>query len=184
MMYPPTNQIPPADVEKFVDEHKLLRILNPSLQAKIERTASPSPYLIRRKEGLYISLDHIPEPSTRQRIYAVVQQYQLEPDENLDDIPPELAGLLQQSATLQFDTFWTALLIGGVIGIFFGVLVMAITTLFINMTAITLGMEVVGLADVQITAVIFVLASAFGWLITSLIAWRWLSKRQTEQELG
>ena len=177
------HPLSPARLEQLISEKKLLRILQPELKQKVAQANPQGPYIVCNESHLYFSLEHIGDPKRREQVYHLIQRHQVGDVINQAAIPIEFQPFFDDRWTNR-TIFWLALIIGGAGGIIMGVLAMAIGTLFLNMTAITLGREAFDPTGVQITAVIFVLFAAVGWLVTSLITWHKLVKAKDMPAYG
>lgn len=76
--------------------------------------------------------------------------------------------------------FLRILILSAFAGVFIGVLAMAITILVKTMAALAVGASAEAATGMDITAVIFVLFSVVGWLVTAALAWRKLKSRPAQ----
>lgn len=169
------HNLTPAEVEKLVQESRLLRVLQPSLQATIERAAAAhdtaSQYIVESEGQLYLSFDTIPDDTERQQIYQLIQRYQLGENINLSSLPSPLRQLLQPSLT-KAGRLLGSILIGAFVGLVIGILALALSMLLLNATGLLPGILPLRLASIEITAVIFVVFGSLGWVAAAVILYR------------
>ena len=132
----PSPSLPLNSLDKLIAEHKLLRILSPDVSQQI-KSHRRSPYVIEYDKQIYLSLEHILDDKQRQYYYQAIQRHQAGQNVDLMTLPHELQRILQPNLVPP-TRFWEPLIIGGIVGLVIGVLAMAVGTLFLNVTAVTL----------------------------------------------
>jgi hypothetical protein len=164
------HTLSPNRVEMLIAEHKLLCILKPQLRNWIRQYQGHNPFVVQYDNQIYLSLAHIEDKKQREYYYQLIQCYQSGQEVNLITLPVEFQRILQPESQPQ-PLFWGPLILGGIVGLAAGVLAMAVSMLFWNATAVTFGTAEPELFNVQVPALIFVFFAAFGWAVTSFIAW-------------
>lgn len=163
-------QLHTAALDTRIAEYKLLRILDPELQRRIQLYYLHSPYVIEYKQQIFLSLEHIPDVQQRIFYYQQIQCYQMDQEMDLATLPGELQQILHPDL-MPPPIFWGPLILGAVVGLVVGVLAMAVGMLFVNATAVNFGHNT-DTINLQVPIIIFVFFSGVGWMVTSFIFWR------------
>jgi hypothetical protein len=168
------QQLSPLEVERLAQEGELLRVLRPNLRAKIERglvlNSQAAAYVVQSNGEIYLSFTCISDKYQRQQAYQLIQRYQLGEPVDLSPLPEPLHHLIQPKPTYM-ERFTAALILGGVLGTLIGVLAMAISIQAIAATELITGTAVDGFANLQVSAIIFVIFSVVGWVVVTAFIW-------------
>ncbi|MCP4361848.1 MAG: hypothetical protein GY796_27870 [Chloroflexi bacterium] len=159
-------------ITMMVEERRLLRILQPSLQQKIEKSIRYDPHrqemIVYHNNELYLSLQNIDDSRHREQAYQLIQQYQIDNSVDLSKLPIALRTCLQPRHVRR-TRLMGAVVIGAVVGIAFGLMSMALGVLLLSIIGLTDELFGIG---VTVTAVIFVIACAAGWITATVYLWR------------
>ena len=177
--YEISNPMTSADIEKLVDEGKLLRLLRSDLIDRVKKGMSRQEdacrFVVQDEEQLYLTFDAIEDAQERQRIYTLIQQYQLGQHVNLRTLPITLRRLLEPELT-GLGRFLGALILGAIAGIGIGIMAMAICILVINLIEFFTNPVALEFGGVGISATVFVIFCALGWAAASVLSWHKLKQ--------
>lgn len=165
---------PGSDIDKLVDQGKLLRILHPTLREQVNQArqrGETSPYVIEVDGHFYISLAEVIDEKQRVHFYRLIQQHQAGKRVSLQELPPALQRVLQFELT-QMGQFLGAGLLGGVLGVIVGVFAMALSILLVTEIGWLMNRAVGTYAGMNVTAVSFIVFTFVGWAASSFVMWR------------
>ncbi len=158
------------EINQLLEQHWLLRVLQPKLRHQIEESVENSPNLagyVREYDGeMYLSLEAISNPQKREQVYDLIQCYQIDESVSLQKAPAGLRACLERGRN-KHGRFIGAVAVGAILGCVIGLMGMALGVLLLSVTG--LRDEVVGL---RITAVMFVTFCALGWVAGTYYLWR------------
>lgn len=165
---PQQHSVMESSIDLLVEQHQVVRILQPGLRRQIDETVRLTPslgdYAFDYRGELYLSLMSIGDGARRAQIYDLIQRYQIDQNVELDKVPYGLRACLQAEKYKQ-GRLMGAIALGATIGVLIGLIGMAISVLF---TA------VMGLPETRwemVTAVAFVVCCVLGWVAATYYLW-------------
>lgn len=157
-----------SNIDLLIEQHQVVRILQPGLRRQVEETVRLTPslgnYAFDYRGELYLSLMSIGDVKRRAQIYDLIQRFQIDQNVELDKVPRGLRACLQAEKYRQ-GRLMGAVALGAVIGVMLGLIGLALSVLF---TA------VLGPAESRwemVTAVAFVVCCVLGWAAATYYLW-------------
>lgn len=159
-------------INMLVEEKKIIRILQPELQAQIESRLTndqAATNVFIHQGQLFLSLQNIKSEENREAVFSLVRHLQIRnlPAES-DQLPDPINQLLSgKKITSSSSHFVTSLTLSTFLGGISGVLALALAVIVLMVAGIETESETAS----QITAIVFAVGSILGCAICTLVIW-------------